>query len=185
VAVTKGRPLDQCREALEAGLDRLGENRVQEALPKLEAIPTAEWHLVGHLQRNKVRIAAGRFALIQSVDSQPLAEEIARRASDQRVLLEVNVAREEQKHGCPPEQAVHLAAQVAQLLPLQGLMCIGPLNRDPRPAFDELRRLRDEAEQYLGSALPVLSMGMTDDFEAALAAGSSMLRLGRLLFEPR
>ena len=184
VAVTKGRSLEQCREALEAGLGDLGENRVQEALPKLEALPAARWHLVGHLQRNKVRLAAGRFALIQSVDSRELATEITGRAPGQQVLLEVNVAREEQKYGCPPEQAVHLAAEVAGLLPLQGLMCIGPLNGDPRPAFEELRRLRDEAEQYLGAALPVLSMGMTDDFEAAVAGGSSMLRLGRLLFEP-
>jgi pyridoxal phosphate enzyme (YggS family) len=183
VAVTKGRPEEQCREALAAGLINLGENRVQEALPKLDALPRATWHLVGHLQRNKVRVAAGRFALIQSVDTTELAEEIAKRAPDQQVLLEVNVAREEQKHGCKPEEAVRLAASVATALPLQGLMCIGPLNRDPMPAFEELRRLRDEAEQYLGSALPVLSMGMTDDFEAALAAGSSMLRLGRLLFE--
>jgi pyridoxal phosphate enzyme (YggS family) len=183
VAVTKGRSLDQCREAVDAGLTNLGENRVQEAIPKLEALPDAKWHLVGHLQRNKVRLAVGRFTLIQSVDSERLAEEIAKRDAGQHVLLEVNVAREEQKHGCEPEQAVHLAAVVAGLLPLQGLMCIGPLNRDPVPAFKELRRLRDEAEQYLGAALPVLSMGMTDDFEAALAAGSSMLRLGRLLFE--
>ena len=184
VAVTKGRSLERCREALEAGLTELGENRVQEAVPKLDALPDVRWHLVGHLQRNKVRLAAGRFVLIQSVDSEPLAEEIAKRAPGQQVLLEVNVAREEQKHGCPPEQAVHVAASLAQLLPLQGLMCIGPLGRDPRPAFEELRRLRDDAEQYLGGALPVLSMGMTDDFEAAVAAGSSMLRLGRLLFEP-
>ena len=183
VAVTKGRSVEQCREAVEAGLADLGENRVQEALPKLDALPAVRWHLVGHLQRNKVRLAAGRFVLIQSVDSGELATEIARRAPNQHVLLEVNVAREEQKHGCPPEQAVHLAAEVAELLPLQGLMCIGPLSRDPRPAFEELRRLKDEAEQRLGAALPVLSMGMTDDFEAAVAAGSSMLRLGRLLFE--
>src|SRR5207248_4059715 len=93
VAVTKGRPLDQCHEAVGAGLTTLGENRVQEALPKLEALPQARWHLVGHLQRNKVRLAAGRFALIQSVDSERLAEDIARRAPDQQVLLEVNVAR--------------------------------------------------------------------------------------------
>ena len=182
--MTKGRSLERCREALEAGLTELGENRVQEAVPKLDALPDVRWHLVGHLQRNKVRLAAGRFVLIQSVDSEPLAEEIAKRAPGQQVLLEVNAAREEQKHGCPPEQAVHVAASLAQLLPLQGLMCIGPLGRDPRPAFEELRRLRDDAEQYLGGALPVLSMGMTDDFEAAVAAGSSMLRLGRLLFEP-
>jgi pyridoxal phosphate enzyme (YggS family) len=184
VAITKGRPLSACREALAAGLVVLGENRVQEALPKLESLPEARWHLVGHLQRNKVRLAAGRFELIQSVDSRALAEQIARRAHQQAVLLQVNVAREEQKHGCRPEQALELAAEVAKLLPLRGLMCMGPLHADPAPAFAELRRLRDEAEQRLGSALPVLSMGMSDDFDAALAAGSTMLRLGRFLFGP-
>jgi pyridoxal phosphate enzyme (YggS family) len=184
VAVTKGRSLDDCRAAQEAGLADLGENRVQEAMPKLNALPEARWHLVGHLQRNKVRQAAGRFALIQSVDSLRLAEALAALDEKQAVLVEVNVAREEQKHGCPPEQALELTAEVARILPLRGLMCIGPLSADPRPAFEELRRLRDEAEQYLGTALPVLSMGMTDDFDAGLAAGSTMLRLGRFLFGP-
>jgi pyridoxal phosphate enzyme (YggS family) len=184
VAITKGRPLSACREALAAGLVVLGENRVQEALPKLESLPEARWHLVGHLQRNKVRLAAGRFELIQSVDSRALAEQIARRAHQQAVLLQVNVAREEQKHGCRPEQALELAVHVAGLLPLRGLMCMGPARADPAPAFAEIRRLRDEAEQRLGAALPVLSMGMSDDFDAALAAGSTMLRLGRFLFGP-
>ena len=181
MAVTKGRPLAACREAHALGL-AVGENRVQEALSKLEALPAAEWHLVGHLQRNKVRRAAGRFALIQSLDSLELAEAIARRDPEQQVLLEVNVARESQKQGCDPAEAVGLATTLAGLLPLRGLMCVGPLNADPQPAFEELRRLRDLAEQRLGAPLPVLSMGMSDDFEAALAAGSSMLRLGRFLF---
>jgi pyridoxal phosphate enzyme (YggS family) len=185
IAVTKGRSMAACREALAAGLRALGENRVQEALPKLDELPEAEWHLVGHLQRNKVRHAAGRFALIQSVDSLALAEEIAGRAPRQPVLLQVNVAREPQKHGCPPEEAVTLAAAVSGVLPLRGLMCIGPTHAEPAPAFRELRQLRDSAEQRVGAQLPVLSMGMTEDFEAALAAGSTMLRLGRLLFGPR
>jgi pyridoxal phosphate enzyme (YggS family) len=184
VAVTKGRSLAACREALEAGLPALGENRVQEALPKLEALPQARWHLIGHLQSNKVGAVAGRFELVQSLDSRALGERIAARSPEQLVLLQVNVAREEQKHGCPPERALELAAEVAKLLPLRGLMCMGPLRADPAPAFAELRRLRDEAEQRLGSALPVLSMGMSDDFDAALAAGSTMLRLGRFLFGP-
>ena len=183
VAVTKGRPLEDCQAAHAAGLQRLGENRVSEALPKLEALPEAEWHLVGHLQTNKVRDAAGRFALIHSVDSLHLAEAIARRAPEQPVLLQVNTSREPQKQGFDPAAALAAVVAVAQLLPLQGLMCMAAAEGDPGPAFVELRRLRDQAEQRLGRRLPVLSMGMTQDFEAAVRAGSTMLRLGRILFD--
>jgi PLP dependent protein len=183
VAVTKGRSLEDCRAALDAGLHRLGENRISEALPRLEALPEAEWHLVGHLQTNKVRGAAGRFALIHSVDSLRLAEAIARRAPEQPVLLQVNTSREPQKHGFDPAEAVAAVLAAAQLLPVQGLMCMAAAEGDPTPAFVELRRLRDQAQQRLGRELPVLSMGMTQDFEAAVRAGSTMLRLGTFIFE--
>jgi pyridoxal phosphate enzyme (YggS family) len=181
VAVTKGRSLAECRAALAAGLSDLGENRVQEALPKLEALPGARWHLIGHLQTNKAR-AAARFALVQSVDSLRLAEAIGRHAPGHPCLLQVNTSREPQKHGCQPAEAVALAAEVAKVLELRGLMCIGPQGGDATPAFSLLRALRERAQERLGRALPVLSMGMTDDWRAALAAGSSMLRLGRALF---
>ena len=184
VAVTKGFAVETCREALEAGLGILGENRVQEALPKIDAV-AAEWHLIGHLQTNKVKQAAGRFALIQTVDSFHLAEAIARHAPNQAVLIEVNMAREPQKSGVAPEGALELIAATARLLDVRGLMAIGPSEGDPSAAFNELRGLRDEAEQRLGKPLPVLSMGMSGDFEAALTAGSSMLRLGQALFGPR
>lgn len=183
VAVTKGQPLGVCRDAVAAGLSVLGENRVQEALGKMEDVPGAVWHLIGHLQTNKVR-HAHRFALIQSLDSVRLAEVLAERGGA-RVLLEVNVAREAQKHGVVPEEALAAAKQTAELLQLLGLMAMGPADRDPRPAFAELRRLRDEAEQRLGRELPILSMGMSDDLEAAVAEGSTMLRIGRALFGPR
>jgi len=185
VAVTKGFGVDRCREALAAGLRTLGENRVQEALPKMEELPDASWHLIGHLQTNKVKQAAGRFALIQTVDSARLAEAIARHAPDQAVLVEVNIAREPQRSGVSPEEAVDLVASSSRLLDVQGLMGMGPAAGDPTPAFTELRRLRDEAQQRIGKPLPVLSMGMSGDFEAALAAGSTMLRLGQALFGPR
>jgi pyridoxal phosphate enzyme (YggS family) len=185
VAVTKGFDESVCRLALQAGLRMLGENRVQEALQKMEHVEGAEWHLIGHLQTNKVKQAAGRFALIQSVDSLRLAEAIARHAPHQAVLVEVNIAREPQRSGVAPEQALELAASVAGLLDLQGLMGMAPAEGDPRQAFDELRRLHDEAEQRAGKGLPILSMGMSGDFEAALAAGSTMLRLGQALFGPR
>ena len=195
VAVTKGFDVSVCRLALQAGLKVLGENRVHEALKKMDEVGSAgraqgaysipEWHLIGHLQTNKVKQASGRFALIQTVDSVRLAEAIARYAPSQRVLVEVNIAREPQRSGAAPEEALEVMAAVSHLLELQGVMGMGPARGDPAPAFNELRRLHDEAEQRLGKGLPVLSMGMSGDFEAALAAGSTMLRLGQALFGPR
>jgi pyridoxal phosphate enzyme (YggS family) len=185
VAVTKGFGPEACREALQAGLTLLGENRVQEALSKMEVVDGARWHLIGHLQSNKVRHAAGRFDLIQSMDTVKLAEQIARTHPEQQVLVEVNVSREQQKSGALPDQALEIIAGVARLLDLRGLMGMGPSQGDPTPAFAELKRLRDEAEQRLGKSLPILSMGMSGDFELALAAGSTMLRLGQVLFGPR
>jgi pyridoxal phosphate enzyme (YggS family) len=185
VAVTKGFDVSVCRLALQAGLRMLGENRVQEAQKKMSEVDTAEWHLIGHLQTNKVKQAAGRFALIQTVDSVRLAEAIARHAPRQKVLVEVNIAREAQRSGAIPGDALEVIAATSHLLELQGVMGMAPATGDPAPAFDELRRLHDEAEQRLGRSLPILSMGMSGDFEAALAAGSTMLRLGQALFGPR
>jgi pyridoxal phosphate enzyme (YggS family) len=185
VAVTKGFGPEVCRSALDAGLTILGENRVHEGVAKMETVQAGTWHLIGHLQTNKVRIAVEHFAMIQSVDSTRLAEALARVDQGMAVLVEVNVAREPQKSGADPDQALGVITAIARLLDLQGLMAMGPSHGDPTPAFVELRRLRDEAEQRLGKALPVLSMGMSGDFEAAVAAGSTMLRLGQALFGPR
>jgi pyridoxal phosphate enzyme (YggS family) len=185
VAVTKGFDVSICKLAFQSGLTLLGENRVQEALKKMDEVKGAQWHLIGHLQTNKVRQAAGRFALIQTVDSLRLAEAIARQAPTQAVLVEVNIAREPQRSGVAPEDALELMAATSRLLDLQGVMGMGPATGDPAPAFNELRRLNDDAEQRIGKGLPVLSMGMSGDFEAALAAGSTMLRLGQALFGPR
>jgi PLP dependent protein len=185
VAVTKGFGADTCRAALAAGMSVLGENRVHEAVLKMDVVPDAEWHLIGHLQTNKVRQAAGRFALIHSVDSVRLAAELAKVEPNQAVLLEVNVAREAQKHGADPDGAMEAITAISSLLQLRGLMAMGPSQGDPAPAFRELRQLRDDAEQRLGKSLPVLSMGMSGDFEVALREGSTMLRLGQVLFGPR
>lgn len=185
VAVTKGFGIDVCQAALDAGLGILGENRVQEAVEKMETVDGAEWHLIGHLQTNKVKLAAGRFALIQSIDSTKLAEALARINVEQKVLVEVNVAREPRKTGADPGEAAMVIDAVAETLDLQGLMAMGPAGGDPRPAFDELRSIRDAAQERLGKALPILSMGMSGDFEVAVKAGSTMLRLGQVLFGPR
>lgn len=185
VAVTKGFGPETCRQAVAAGLSVLGENRVQEALGKMTQVTGAHWHLIGHLQTNKVKAAAHRFDLIQSVDSRHLAEAIARIDPGQAVLVEVNVAREAQKTGVAPDAALELLDEVAKMLELRGLMAMGPAHGDPAPAFRELRELRDQAQQRTGKSLPILSMGMSSDFEAAVASGSTMLRLGTALFGAR
>ena len=195
VAVTKGFALDAVEAALAAGLADVGENRVQQALEKLDT-PTgrrATWHLVGHLQRNKAKLVVGRFALIHSVDSAELAEELEKRAAThgarQRVLLQVNVAGEAQKSGCAPANASVVAHRVAEQphLALEGLMTIAPFTDDQdvqRRTFRGLRVLRD-ALQEEGLWLPTLSMGMSADYGVAVEEGATVIRLGTVLFGPR
>jgi PLP dependent protein len=185
VAVTKGFGSDVCKQAVDAGLKTLGENRVQEALTKMNEIDGVDWHLIGHLQRNKVKLIVGRFTLIHSIDSVRIAEAVAAIDSAQPVLVEVNIAQEPRKTGVELESAAELIDDVDEILDLQGLMGMGPAVGDPTHAFERLRTLRDEAQQRLGKSLPILSMGMSGDFEAAVKAGSTMLRLGQVLFGPR
>ena len=195
VAVTKTHPIEVVREAARAGLLDIGENRVQEALAKQEAWPDApvRWHLIGHLQRNKAKHAAGRFALIHSLDSVRLADALEQAAAAkslvQDVLVQVNVAREPQKDGCAPEEAGALVAHAARLphLRLLGLMTIAPFTDEvnvQRATFRGLRELRDHLERS-GSRLPALSMGMSADFEIAVEEGATLLRLGTVLFGER
>src|ERR1700738_2230589 len=193
VAVTKTLPVERIREAIGLGLKQLGENRVQEALPKIEEIGPADidWHLIGHVQSNKIKFIEGRFRMVQSVDSVGLAEALDHRLqSALDVLIEVNVAEEPQKTGALPADlsALAHAVHVARHLRLRGLMTVAPNTTDGeqvRPVFRELRSLRDTTSQQLGAPLPVLSMGMTDDFGIAIEEGATMLRLGRALFGPR
>ena len=195
VAVTKGFGLDAVEAAFAAGLTDVGENRVQEALEKLDtpAGRRAAWHLVGHLQRNKAKYVAGRFALIHSLDSAELAEELDKRAAGhgakQRVLLQVNVAGEAQKSGCAPADAPRLAHRIAAQprLALEGLMTIAPFTDHQdvqRRTFRDLRVLRD-ALQGEGLWLPTLSMGMSADYGVAVEEGATVIRLGTALFGPR
>jgi pyridoxal phosphate enzyme (YggS family) len=193
VAVTKTFPVSRIREAIELGLTTLGENRVQEAMPKIEAIGTsnATWHLIGHLQTNKVKFIEGRFAMVQSIDRVELAAALDRRlGSPLDVLIEVNVAEEPQKTGALPADLSAIAQVVhqAHYLRLRGVMTIAPMVSDPeqvRPVFRRLRALRDETSERLGTRLPLLSMGMTEDYPIAVEEGATMLRLGRALFGPR
>ena len=196
VAVTKGFGADAVRAALDAGLADIGENRVQEALPKQEALHDltgVRWHLIGHLQRNKVRAVVGRFELVHSLDSLELATELHRRSLTppaQRVLLQVNVARESQKSGCAPEEAPVLARHIAALsnLRLEGLMTLAPFTDDvdvQRRTFRGLRVLRDSIKEEDGLWLETLSMGMSGDYATAVAEGATVIRLGTALFGPR
>ena len=141
--------------------------------------------VLGHEGAGVVERVGDRERIDGDRGALPLAEAIARHDPKQAVLVEVNIAREPQKSGVAPEHALELVTEVAKLLDLQGLMGMGPSHGDPRPVFDELRLLHDDAEQLVGHGLPILSMGMSGDFEAALAAGSTMLRLGQALFGPR
>ena len=179
VAVTKGFGTDAVRAALAAGIADIGENRVQEALEKQEELGAGSqelgirWHLIGHLQRNKARVAAGRFDLVHALDSLELAQELDRRSTaPQRVLLQVNVAGEVQKSGCAPEAAAALARAVTALpqLRLEGLMTMAPLTDDEdvqRRTFRGLRVLRDRIKEEEGLWLPTLSMGMSGDYASA------------------
>ena len=194
VAVTKSVGLEQIREAVAAGLRVFGENRVQEARDKIPLVPEVSWHLVGSLQRNKVKEALRLFHLIHSVDSLPLAEEISRRASlahpdrSADVLIQVNISAEPQKHGVAPEGAADLVARVGRLpsVRVRGLMGIAPPVEEPgraRPYFARLRDIRDRVNAEMPDArLDELSMGMTDDFEVAIEEGATMVRIGRALF---
>jgi pyridoxal phosphate enzyme (YggS family) len=188
IAVSKGFPPEAVREAAAAGLADFGENRVQEAegkLPALADLPGITWHMIGHLQTNKVKTAVSLFDTIHSVDSLHLAEEISARAPHTvPVFLEVNIAGEAAKAGFPLSALRESHAAIARLpnLDIRGLMTVAPVATDPeavRPVFRQLR----EAAHSLG--LRELSMGMTDDFEVAIEEGATHVRVGRAIFGER
>lgn len=189
VAVTKTFGPEMVEAVLEAGIEDIGENRVQEMVAKREAVTRpCRWHLIGHLQRNKATKVVGAVEMIQSVDTLRLAQTLDRLGGERgvipRILLEVNTSGEESKEGVAPGQAVALAAEVAALehLALEGFMTIGPVSIDPagtRRCFRDLYRLREEARAATGLALPHLSMGMSGDYEIALEEGATIIRVGR------
>ncbi len=194
VVVTKGVTADRIRLAVAAGAKVFGENRVQEALLKIEAIGRpVQWHLIGHLQRNKVKQAVGAFDMIHSVDSLDLAVEIDRRAEQagirQKVLIQVNAAREPSKHGVSPEELDALVRQTTALshLSLEGLMTIPPPSDDPegsRPFFQGLAETAEKLKR-VGHPVRELSMGMSNDFDVAIEEGATIIRVGAAIFGPR
>ncbi len=195
VCVTKNRSLDEIRAALDWGVPIVAENRVQEAAQKIPALPhTVTWHLIGHLQRNKVKLAIEVFDMIHSVDSLRLAEQIEKRAAIAQeivpVLIEVNVAGEESKFGAAPDETHELADAISRMahVDLGGLMTMAPFvddAEDVRHVFRRLRELRDRIRQEVDIELPHLSMGMTQDYEVAVEEGATMVRIGSAIFEER
>jgi pyridoxal phosphate enzyme (YggS family) len=196
IAVVKTIPAERVLEGVEVGLTDLGENRVQEAERKIDAVgrDRVRWHLIGHLQRNKAGRAASLFDRVHSVDGVELAEALSRRAIEAGrvvpVLVQVNVSAEPAKHGVAPESLAPLLERVAGLpgLGLDGLMSIGALEargEEARVYFARTRELRDAMQASLGLDLPHLSMGMSGDYEIAIEEGSTMVRVGTALFGPR
>ena len=189
VGVTKGIPPDAIHQAMAAGITHLGENRVQEAEAKRPALASIDtsvtWHMVGHLQTNKVKTAVRLFDIIQSVDSLHLAEAISRRATKAiPVFLEVNVAAEPNKYGFALDELPRHHETISRLenIDVRGLMTIAPQAHDPEGVRPVFRRLRDAAESL---GLPDVSMGMSDDFEVAVEEGATYVRIGRAIFGER
>jgi pyridoxal phosphate enzyme (YggS family) len=182
VAATKGQPVAVAAEAVAAGIVDLGETKAQELVAKAELLEGARWHFIGRVQRNKVRQVAGLVHLWQSVDRLSLAAEIARHDPGAAVLVQVNVSGAVQQGGCAPERVAAVVEGCGDLdLDVRGLMAIGPIGTDPavRAAFARVRALAD------GLGLRECSMGMSGDLEAAVAEGSTMLRVGTDLLGPR
>lgn len=209
IAVSKTHPAETVRAAYAAGLRAFGENRVQEAEEKIASCadlgPTVEWHLIGHLQRNKAKKAASLFDVVHSLDRVELAQALSRYRLEAgraplRVLLQCNVSGEASKEGyaaagweTDPALAAQIIADAREVsalpgLQLIGLMTVAPYADDPeavRPVFASLRRLRDMLQRALGIPLPALSMGMSGDLAVAIAEGATMVRIGRALFGER
>ncbi|MGQ9668230.1 MAG: YggS family pyridoxal phosphate-dependent enzyme [Anaerolineae bacterium] len=201
IAVSKNMPAEAVAAAYECGIRDFGENRVEEALPKIEEVrrllgdaPAPVWHMIGHLQRRKVRDAMPAFDLVHSVDRLALAEEMEKRlravGKEMPVLLEVKLSEEETKWGFLPEQLPDAVRQILGMphLRIRGLMTMAPIVAQPeeaRPYFRRLRELRDMLErQFHHGCWDTLSMGMTDDFEPAVEEGATMVRIGRAIFLP-
>ena len=196
ITVSKQISVDRIEEARAAGAVVFGENKIQEAIPKIEQMGAKGifWHFIGHLQKNKVKFLDERFDLIHSVDSFELAEKIAKHYHSenrvQRILLQVNVSGEAAKFGMEPKELEKQMAEFFQLqgIQVEGLMTIPPFDSDPensRRHFSRLRELREQYEKQNGLPLNQLSMGMSNDFEVAIEEGATLVRVGTAIFGPR
>ena len=197
VAVSKTKPVSMIREAYDLGVRDFGENKVQELMDKIDQLPSdIRWHLIGHLQRNKVKYVVGRVYMIHSVDSLRLAEEIEKEAAKKdvtvNILIEINAAGEESKFGVKPEDAAELVSQIRHLshIKIKGFMTVAPACDDPeiiRPYFREMKKLSIDIEKSNVDNISkyVLSMGMSGDFETAIEEGSDIVRIGTSIFGER
>jgi len=197
LAVTKTVEPSRINEAVKLGITAIGENRVQEIMSKFDQVdPGVSWHLIGHLQTNKVKYIIDKVSLIHSLDSISLAKEINKRAEkfgrSMSVLVQVNVADEDTKFGLPPEDTINFIKEVSPLpyLNIRGLMTIGPLTEDPeevRPVFRRLRELKEEISHMKlpGVKMDYLSMGMTNDYRIAVEEGANIVRIGSAIFGSR
>ncbi len=192
LAVSKTKPPEAIREAADCGLRLFGENRVQEAQSKIPMCPQGlEWHLIGHLQTNKAKVAANLFQMVHSVDSLKLLQALdAHAGTTLPVLLQVNVSGEAAKFGMKPDEVAGVieAANRMRKIEVHGLMTIPPFSPDPektRAHFTALRELRDRLQDETGTPLPELSMGMSHDLEVAIEEGSTWVRIGTDLFGSR
>lgn len=194
VAVSKFHPIEAVIEVAELGQKEFGENYIQEALEKIAVRPDLSWHAIGPIQSKKAKEIVGKFCLIESLATDSLLAELAKRtkneASAQEVLLQVNIGREEQKSGLMPEDLLPFAKKVLEIptLKLSGLMCLPPLDDNPentRPYFVELRKLKEKLEKEFGLDLPHLSMGMSADFPVAIEEGATIIRVGTDIFGAR
>lgn len=197
IAVSKTKPVEMLREAYDAGARCFGENKVQEICEKYDKLPQdIKWHMIGHLQRNKVRQVIDKAALIHSVDSYRLAQEISVQAQKKGItmpiLLEVNIAQEESKFGIATDDVIQLAEEIAVLpnLSIRGLMTVAPFVDDPeenRTYFRQIKQLSvDIKNKNIDNVcMEILSMGMTGDFEVAIEEGATMVRVGTGIFGAR
>jgi pyridoxal phosphate enzyme (YggS family) len=197
LAATKTRTPEEIFQAYEAGIRLFGENRVQEArekLPKLPPMPGASWHMIGHLQSNKVKYAVKLFDCIESLDRKSLVDELVKRLrkEEKRIdaLIEVKLSPEETKHGCPPEKVEELVEYTLNFneINLIGFMTVPPYYEElelVRPYFMRLREIRDKMEEKFKRSFPELSMGMSHDFKVAVEEGATIVRIGTALFGPR
>lgn len=197
VAVSKTYPIGAIQEAYDLGCTEFGENKVQELMGKIEEAPfSAQWHLIGHLQRNKVKYVIGKVALIHSVDSLRLAQEIQKESLKKNVitniLLEVNIAKEESKHGVYEEDVLELVREISKLshVRIKGFMTVAPFTQNPeenRPIFKRLYNLSvDIQKQNIDNiSTSILSMGMSNDYEIAIEEGATHVRIGTALFGAR
>ena len=196
-AVTKTRTAEEINEAIAAGITDIGENKVQEIMDKFDSVRPVRWHLIGHLQTNKVKYIIGKVSMIHSVDSLHLAQEIDRRAAQHGIamdiLIQVNSAQEESKFGVTTDETAGLIRDILDKCPnlrLRGLMCIAPFAENPedvRVYFAQVKKLYDEYSntEHKNLDFKYLSMGMSHDYEVAISEGSNLIRVGTAIFGER